>query len=149
MNNKIVTLPIAIDREVKFYTKTEPQPSLVFCPTSDDRPFSSTSHIGGFLNEIYEFLNFNPHISFPDLEQNVILTTDGSNVEFWDGIIVDERHPPLDSLRIVLHITFKELFMMVQTPQMFVDLIMVGGNKIRVTITTPHFTVYDRIHWVD
>lgn len=117
MNNKIVTLPIAIDREVKFYiTETHHSPIS---------------------------------ISHPDLERNVILTTDGSNVEFWDGFIVDERRPPLDSLRIELHITFQELFKMARTPRMFVDLIMVGGNKIRVTITTPHDIVYDRIHEVD
>lgn len=148
MNNKIVTLPIIIDREVKFYI-TETHPSLTFTSRSAVRPFSSTSHLGGFLNGDYGTLTLASQVTYPDLERNVILTTDGSNVEFWDGFIVDERHPPLDSLRIDLRITFKELFMMARTPRMFVDLIMVGGNKIRVTITTPHDTVYDRIHWVD
>lgn len=140
MNNKIVTLPIIIDREVKFYiAETHPSPTFT----------SSISHFGGFLNGIYGTLPLTPQVTYPDLERNVILTTDGSNVEFWDGFIVDERRPPLDSLRIDLRITFKELFMMARTPRMFVDLIMVGGNKIRVTITTPHDTVYDRIHRVD
>ena len=146
MNNKIATLPITIDREVKFYI-TETHPSLIFTPRSAVCPFSNISHLGGFLNEDYGTLT--SQVTYPDLERNVILTTDGSNVEFWDGFIVDERRPPLDSLRIDLRITFKELFMMARTPRMFVDLIMVGGNKIRVTITTPHVTVYDRIHWVD
>ena len=145
MNNKIVTLPITIDREVKFYiTETHPSP---FISRSAVCPFTSTSHLGGFLNGVYGTLT--SQVTYPDLERNVILTTDGSNVEFWDGFIVDERRPPLDSLRIDLRITFKGLFKMARTPRMFVDLIMVGGNKIRVTITTSHDTVYDRIHLVD
>lgn len=148
MNNKIVTLPITIDREVKFYI-TETHPSLISTSRSAVCPFSTTSHLGGFLNEVYGTLALTSQVTYPDFERNVILTTDGSNVEFWDGFIVDERRPPLDSLRIDLRITFKELFKMARTPRMFVDLIMVGGNKIRVTITTPHDTVYDRIHWVD
>jgi len=148
MNNKIVTLPITIDREVKFYI-VETHPSPIFSSRSADCPFSSISHLGGFLNEVYGTLALTSQVTYPDLERNVILTTDGSNVEFWDGFIVDERRPPLDSLRIDLHITFKELFMTARTPRMFVDLIMVGCNKIRVIITTPHDTVYDRIHWVD
>lgn len=148
MNNKIVTLPITIDREVKFYI-TETHPSLISTSRITVCPFSSTSHLGGFLNGVYGTLALTSQVTYPDLERNVILTTDGSNVEFWDGFIVDERRPPLDSLRIDLRITFKELFKMARTPRMFVDLIMVGGNKIRVTITTPHATVYDRIHWAD
>lgn len=148
MNNKIVSLPIAIDREVKFYI-TETHPSPFFTSRIAVCPFSSTSHLGGFLNGVYSTLALTSQVTYPDLERNVILTTDGSNVEFWDGIIVDERRPPLDSLRIDLRITFKELFKMARSPRMFVDLIMVGGNKIRVTITTPHVTVYDRIHEVD
>lgn len=148
MNNKIVSLPITIDREVKFYI-TETHPSLNFTSRSAVCPFSSISHLGGFLNGDYGTLDPISQVTYPDLKRNVILTTDGSNVEFWDGFIVDERRPPLDSLRIDLRITFKELFMMARTPRMFVDLIMVGGNKFRVTITTPHDTVYDRIHWVD
>lgn len=146
--NKIVTLPIIIDREVKFYT-TETHPSPTFTSRSAACPFSTISHLRGFLNEVYGTLALTSQVTYPDLERNVILTTDGSNVEFWDGFIVDKRRPPLDSLRIDLRITFKELFMMARTPRMFVDLIMVGGNKIRVSITTPHETVYDRIHWVD
>lgn len=147
MINKIVALPIIIDREVKFYN-AETHPSLFITSRSAVCPFSSISHLGGFLNEVYGTLAPTSQVTYPVLERNVILTTDGSNVEFWDGFIVDERRPPLDSLRIELRITFKELFMMARTPRMFVDLIMVGGNKIRVTITTPHDTVYDRIHWV-
>lgn len=146
--NKIVTLPIAIDREVKFYI-AETHPSPIFTSRSAACPFSSISHLDGFLNGVYGTLALTSQVTYPDLERNVILTTDGSNVEFWDGFIVDERRPPLDSLRIDLRITFEELFMMARTPRMFVDLIMVGGNKIRVTITTQHDTVYDRIHWVD
>ena len=145
MNNKIVSLPITIDREVKFYI-TESHPSPIFTSRNAVCP---SSHLGGFLNGTYGSLALTSQVTSPDLERNVILTTDGSNVEFWDGFIVDERRPPLDSLRIVLSITFKELLKMARTPRMFVDLIMVGGNKIRVTITTPHVTVYDRIHWVD
>ena len=148
MDNKIVTFPITIDREVKFYI-TESYPSLVSPFRFAVRLLSSISHLGGFLNETYGTLALTSQVTYPDLKRNVILTTDGSNVEFWDGLIVDERRPPLDSLRIVLHITFEELFKMARTPRMFVDLIMVGGNKIRVTITTPHNTVYDQIHYVD
>ena len=142
MNNKINALPITLDREVKFYiTETcnlIPTPRVTIHPSSVN-----------LLNASYGTLALTSQVTYPDLERNVILTTDGSNVEFWDGFIVDERRPPLDSLRIVLRITFKELFMMARTPRMFVDLIMVGGNKIRVTITTPHDTIYDRIHWVN
>lgn len=148
MNNKIVTLPIAIDREVEFYV-TETHPSPTFTSRIADSPFSSTCLLGEFLNGDYASLPPISQVTYPDLERNIILTTDGSNVEFWDGFTVDERRPPLDSLRIDLHITFKELFKMAQTPRMFVDLIMVGGNRIRVTITTPHATVYDRNHWVN
>lgn len=148
MNNKIVSLPITIDREVKFYI-TETHPSLFSTSRNAVYPFSSTSHLGGFLNGVHGSLTLTTQVTYPDLKRNVILATDGSNVEFWDGFIVDERRPPLDSLRIDLHITFEELFKMARTPQMYVDLIMVGGNKFRVTITTPHDTVYDRIHWVD
>ena len=140
MSNKINALPITLDREVKFYiTETcNLIPRVTIHPSLDN-----------LLNASYGTLAFTSLITYPVLERNVILTTDGSNVEFWDGFIVDERRPPLDSLRIDLHITFKELFMMARTPRMFVDLIMVGGNKIRVTITTPHDTVYNRIHCVD
>ena len=142
MNNKINALPITLDREVKFYiTETcnlIPHPRVTIHP----------SHVN-LLNGVYGSLALTSQVTYPDLERNVILTTDATNVDFWDGSIVDKRRPPLDTLRIDLHITFKELFKMSRTPQMFVDLIMVGGNKIRVTITTSHDTIYDRIHWVD
>lgn len=145
MNNKIVTLPITIDREVEFYYAETHSPistsSTIACP------FLTTSYLDGYLNVVYG--THTSQVTYPDLERNVILTTDGSIVEFWDGFIVDERRPPLDSLRIDLRITFKELFKKARTTRLFVDLIMVGGNKFRVTITTPHVTVYDQIHRVD
>ena len=135
MNNKINALPITLDREVKFYITETCKLIPTIHPSHDN-----------LLNASYGTLTLSSQVTYPDLERNVILTTDGSNVEFWDGFIVDERRPPLDSLRIDLRITFKELFTMAQSPRMFVDLIMVGGNKIRVTITTSHDTIYDQIH---
>lgn len=148
MRNKVNALPITLDREVKFYVVEECNPLSYLHYNAMRHNTQLSQGMNAFYGSLDLSIN-SSKISFPDLEQNVILTTDGSNVEFWDGFIFDERRPPLDALRIDLHITFDELFKMALTTEMFVDLIMVSGNKVRVTITTKHDTIYNQVLQVD
>lgn len=85
-----------------------------------------------------------------DLEygDKVILTSDGSNVEYWNGIFIDVRIPPLSELQIELNITPEDFMKFTQGEDTFVNAILIGANKLSVIITTQYDTIYNEVHTI-
>lgn len=79
-------------------------------------------------------------------DENVILTTDGTNVEFWLSFIVDFTNPPLDALQIPLNMSNAEFVESTQGQDTFVDIILLKGGEVSVYIATEHETIYDEVH---
>lgn len=79
---------------------------------------------------------------------NVILTSDGTNVEYWNGIFFDERCIPSSELQIELDITTEEFMELTQGDDTYVDLILVDANHVLVFITTQNDTIYDKVHTI-
>lgn len=80
-------------------------------------------------------------------DDNVLLTSDGSNVEFSNSTFVDFRRLPFTELQITLDITVEEFMELTQGEDTFVDIILTN-DKIRVTITTHHTVIYDKEHTI-
>lgn len=85
-----------------------------------------------------------------DLEwgDNVILTSDGSSVEYWNGICIDCRRPPLSTIQIELNISTAEFKERTLGEDTYVELILVGGNKVIISITTAHDVIYYGVHTI-
>ena len=83
-----------------------------------------------------------------DSDDNVILTSDGTNVEYWISPFFDDRRRPFSEIQVVLNISIKEFMERTQGEDTFVDLILVNGGKISVFITTESETIYDEVHTV-
>lgn len=98
---------------------------------------------------VYEGVGDNNTDCF-DLEygDKVILTSDGSNVEYWNGIYIDDRHRPLSELQIELSITPENFMKFSHGEDTFVDLILIDSNKLSVVITTQFDTIYDEVHTI-
>lgn len=83
-----------------------------------------------------------------DSDDNVILTSDGTNVEYWISPFFDDRRRPFSELQIILNITVKEFMEFTQGEDTSVDLVLVNGGKIGVFITTESDVIYDEVHTV-
>ena len=85
-----------------------------------------------------------------DLEfgDSVVLTSDGTNVEYWNGVFWDERRLPFSELQIELSISAEEFMEWTQGEDTFVDLILLDSNKVGVFITTQHDVIYDEVHTI-
>lgn len=81
-----------------------------------------------------------------DGDDKVILTSDGTKVEYWTSCFIDFKCPPLDAIQITLDITAKELDEWTHGEDTYVDLVLVAPNKIGVFITTLHDVIYDEVH---
>ena len=81
-----------------------------------------------------------------DSDENIILTSDGTIVEYWIPPFFDDRCRPFSELQITLNISIKEFMEWTQSEDTFVDLILIDGDKIIVTITTQSDVIYDEVH---
>lgn len=84
----------------------------------------------------------------PDDNSNVILTSDGTNVEYWLSPFFDDRRRPLSALQIELNLTVKEFMEWTQGEDTYVDLILISPNKVGVFITSQHDVIYDEVHTI-
>lgn len=82
-----------------------------------------------------------------DSDDNVILCSDGTNVEYWISPFFDYRRQPYSNLQIELDITVAEFMEWTQGEDTYVDLILITPNKVGVYITTQHDTIYE-VHTV-
>lgn len=83
-----------------------------------------------------------------DSDDNVTLCSDGTNVEYRLSFLFDDRRPPFSELQIELEITARELWEYTQGEDTYVDLVLVGPNKVGVFITTQHDVIYDEVHTI-
>lgn len=83
-----------------------------------------------------------------DSDDNVILTSDGTSVEYWFPPFFDDRRRPFSEIQVVLNISIKEFMEWTQGEDTFVDLILIDGDKIGVFITTQSDVIYDEVHTV-
>lgn len=99
---------------------------------------------------IYEGVGDNDIDIFHDIDSDdkVILTSDGTNVEYWISPFFDDRRRPFSELQITLDISIKEFMEFSQGEDTYVDLVLVGGGKVGVFITTEHDVIYDEVHSV-
>ena len=81
-----------------------------------------------------------------DPDQKVILTSDGTNVEYWLSFILDSINPPLNALQVTLNMTVAEFEEWTQGQDTFVDIVLLKGGEIGVFITTEHDVIYDEVH---
>lgn len=79
-------------------------------------------------------------------DDNVILCSDGTNVEYWLSPFFDERRLPYSQLQITLDITASEFWEYTRGEGTYVDLVLVAPNKVGVFITTQHDIIYDEVH---
>ena len=77
---------------------------------------------------------------------NVILCSDGTNVELWDGIFFDTRRLPFSNLMIELDLTVTEFMELTEGENAYVDLVLFSPNMVSVFITTQHDVIYDEVH---
>ena len=98
---------------------------------------------------IYEGVGDGDTTTF-DLEfgDKVFLTSDGTNVEYWNGIFIDNRRRPFSELQIELTITPEEFMERTQGDDTFVNLVLYDANHINVHITTQHDVIYDEVHTI-
>lgn len=85
---------------------------------------------------------------FYDSDDNVILCSDGTNVEYWLSFIFDDRRHPFSNLQIELNLTVAEFMEWTQGEDTYVDLVLIAPNKVGVFITTQHDTIYDEVHTI-
>lgn len=84
------------------------------------------------------------YIANPD--NKVILTTDGTNVEYLTSSIIDFTNPPLNALQITLDMTVGEFEEWTQGQDTHVDITLLKGGKVGVYITTELDAIYDEVH---
>lgn len=77
---------------------------------------------------------------------NIILATDGTNVEYITGHSYDFNCPPLNALQIELNMNVDEFMELTQGEDTYVDLVLLRGGKIGVYITTLHDVIYAEQH---
>lgn len=95
---------------------------------------------------IYSGLNGTDLLIDPDSDENVTLTTDGTNVEFLLTSWIDLRNRPYDALQVELNISIREFVELTQDQDTYVDLVLVKGGKLGVYITTQCNIIYDEVH---
>ena len=83
-----------------------------------------------------------------DSDDNVILCSDGTNVEYLLSFIFDERRLPFSNLQIELNLTVAEFMEWTQGEDTYVDLILISPNTVGVFITTQHDVIYDEVHTI-
>lgn len=83
-----------------------------------------------------------------DSDDNVILCSDGTNVEYWLSFIFDDRRRPFSALQIELNFTVAEFMEWTQGEDTYVDLILVAPNKVNVFITMESDIIYDEVHTI-
>ena len=83
-----------------------------------------------------------------DSDENVILCSDGTNVEYWLSFIFDDRRHPFSNLQIELNLTVAEFMEWTQGEDTYVDLVLISPNKVGVFITTQHDVIYDEVHTI-
>ena len=91
-----------------------------------------------------------PHnlFRYVDSNNNVILCSDGTNVEYCLNFLFDDRRPPFSELQIELNITGEEFLEKTQGEDTYVDLVLISSNKVGVFITTKHYAIYDEVHTI-
>ena len=82
----------------------------------------------------------------PVPDHKVILTTDGSNVEYLTSCIVDFSNPPFNALQITLDMTVAEFEEWTHGQDTYVDIVLLKGGKVGVFITTVSDVIYDEQH---
>lgn len=83
-----------------------------------------------------------------DSDDNVILCSDGTNVEYWFSPFFDVRRHPFNNLQIELNLSVAEFMEWTQGEDTYVDLVLISPNKVGVFITTQHDVVYDEVHTI-
>lgn len=83
-----------------------------------------------------------------DSDDNVILCSDGTNVEYLLTFIFDDRRHPFSNLQIELNLTAAEFMEWTQGEDTYVDLVLISPNKVGVFITTQHDVIYDEVHTI-
>ena len=83
-----------------------------------------------------------------DSDDNVVLCSDGTNVEYWLSFIFDERRSPLSNLQIELNPTVAEFMEWTQGEDTYVDLVLISPNKVNVFITTQSDVIYNEVHTI-
>lgn len=83
-----------------------------------------------------------------DSDDNVILCSNGTNVEYCLTFFIDERRLPFSEIQIELNITAREFWEYTQGEDTFVDLILIDSNKVGVFITTQRDVIYDEVHTI-
>lgn len=106
-------------------------------PITLDRKATIYEGVGD--GDITTFHNF-------DSDDNVILCSDGTNVEYWLSFIFDDRRHPFSNLQIELNLTVAEFMEWTQGEDTYVDLVLISPNKVGVFITTQHDVIYDEEH---
>lgn len=76
-------------------------------------------------------------------DDNVILCSDGTNVEFCISPFFDDRRRPYSEIRIELNTTVKEFMEWTQGEDAYVDLFLIDANEIGIFITTQHKPIYE------
>ena len=83
-----------------------------------------------------------------DSDDNIILCSDGTNVEYWLTFFVDDRRRPFSNLQIELNLSAAEFMEWTQGEDTYVDLVLIAPNKVGVFITTQHVVVYNEEHTI-
>lgn len=78
----------------------------------------------------------------------VILCSDGTNVEYWFPPFFNDHRRPYNNIQISLNITADEFMELTQGVDTYVDLILIAPNKVSVFITTQHDAIYDEVHTI-
>lgn len=108
-------------------------------PITLDRKATIYEGVGDGDND--NFYNF-------DSDGNVILCSDGTNVEYWLSFFYDSRRRPFSNLQIELNLTVAEFMEWTQGEDTYVDLVLISPNKVGVFITTQHDVIYDEVHTI-
>lgn len=87
-----------------------------------------------------------PELNACEDDCNIILATDGTNVEYITGHFYDFDCPPFNALQIELNMTDDEFMELTRGEDTYVDLVLLRGGKIGVYITTQHDVIYDEQH---
>lgn len=106
--------------------------------TLDRKATIYTGADDSLLNYFYDY----------DSDDNVILCSDGTNVEYCLSFIFDDRRLPFSNLQIELNLTVAEFMEWTQGEDTYVDLVLIAPNKVGVFITTQHDAIYDEVHTI-
>lgn len=97
---------------------------------------------------IYQSVGINgTDLLIPDYDANVILTSNGTVVEYWFSPATDPINA-LNELQIELNISVREFLEWTQGEDTYVDIILINPNKVGVFITTQHDVIYDEVHMI-